>query len=190
MKTKTHAQLLCMVRAALFLALTYLLPFLTGQIPEIGAMLCPMHLPVLLCGFLCGWQWGGIVGLTAPLLRSLTLSMPPLYPTAVCMALELATYGIAAGLLYHLLPPKKPFLYPALLLSMVAGRLVWGGAMLACMGVQGKPFGIAAFLSGAVTGAIPGIVLQILLIPPIVLLLDRGRWHAHAKKPKNGGNPA
>lgn len=190
MKTETHAHLLRLVRAALFLALTYLLPFLTGQIPEIGGMLCPMHLPVLLCGFLCGWQWGGIVGFTAPLLRSLTLSMPPLYPTAVCMALELATYGIAAGLLYRLFPPKKAFLYPSLLLSMVAGRLVWGGCMLACMGLQGKSFGVAAFLSGAVTGAIPGIVLQILLIPPTVLLLDRGRWYSHAGKSKDGGNPS
>ena len=66
-----------MILAALFLALCYLLPFLTGQIPEIGSMLLPMHLPVLLCGFVCGWPYGLGVGFAAPLLRSVTLGMPP-----------------------------------------------------------------------------------------------------------------
>ncbi|MBE6629112.1 MAG: ECF transporter S component, partial [Ruminococcaceae bacterium] len=78
-----HNKTLKMVLAALFLAMAYVLPFLTGQIPEIGAMLCPMHIPVLLCGFLCGWPWGLAVGFVAPLLRSLTLGMPPLFPTAL-----------------------------------------------------------------------------------------------------------
>ena len=77
-----------MILSALCLALAYVLPFLTGQIPEIGAMLCPLHIPVLLCGFVCGPAWGAAVGFIAPLLRSLTLGMPPLFPTAVCMAVS------------------------------------------------------------------------------------------------------
>lgn len=96
-----------MILSALFLALAYVLPFLTGQIPEIGSMLCPMHLPVLLCGFLCGSIWGGAVGAIAPLFRSLTMGMPPLFPTALCMTFELATYGAIAGLMHKLHPPKK-----------------------------------------------------------------------------------
>ena len=68
-----HRKLLNMVTAALFLALTYILPFMTGQIPEIGSMLCPLHIPVLLCGFICGWPWGLAVGFIAPLFRSVTL---------------------------------------------------------------------------------------------------------------------
>ena len=62
-------KILRLVFAAMFLALAYVMPFLTGQIPEIGSMLCPMHIPVLLCGFICGWPWGLLVGLIAPLLR-------------------------------------------------------------------------------------------------------------------------
>ena len=162
-----------MALAALFLALSYIMPFLTGQIPEIGSMLCPMHIPVLLCGFFCGWQWGLAVGFTAPLLRSLTLGMPPLFPVAAAMAFELAAYGALCGLMHRALPHKKPYTYCSLLTAMVVGRLVWGCAMFVCMGLKGGSFGVSAFLAGAVTNAIPGIVLQILLVPPLVMLLER-----------------
>jgi len=162
-----------MVLAAMFLAMAYVLPFFTGQIPEIGSMLCPMHIPVLLCGFICGWPWGLAVGLIAPLLRSVILGMPPLFPTAVCMAFELATYGAMNGLFYKWLPKKKGFIYVSLISAMVVGRLVWGLSMMVCMGIKGGSFGAAAFWAGAVTNAIPGIVLQIVLIPILVMLLER-----------------
>ena len=158
--------------AALFLALAYVMPFLTGQIPEIGSMLCPMHLPVLLCGFICGWPWGLVVGLIAPIFRSLTLGMPPIFPTAVCMAFELAAYGIVAGLMHKLLPKKKPFIYCSLITAMIVGRLVWGVAMYVCMGVRGGSFTLSAFLSGAIVNAVPGIIVQIVLIPILVMVLD------------------
>lgn len=162
-----------MVLSAMFLAMAYVLPFFTGQIPEIGAMLCPMHIPVLLCGFICGWPWGLAVGLIAPLLRSAALGMPPLFPTAVCMAFELAAYGALTGLFYNRLPRKKGFIYVSLLSAMIAGRLVWGIAMMVCMGIKGGSFGTAAFLAGAVTNAIPGIILQIVLVPILVMLSER-----------------
>ena len=169
---KQHDRIVKMVLAALFLALAYVLPFLTGQIPEIGAMLCPMHLPVLLCGFLCGPIWGAVVGIVAPLFRSLTLGMPPLFPTAVCMAFELAAYGAMAGLMHRILPRKKPYIYVSLLTAMIVGRAVWGIAMYIFVGVSGKGFTLAAFLTGAVTGAIPGIITQIVLVPILVMLTD------------------
>ena len=162
-----------LVFSALFLALAYVLPFLTGQIPEIGSMLCPMHLPVLLCGFVCGLPWGLVVGATAPLFRSLTLGVPILFPNAVCMALELATYGAMAGLFYRILPRKRGYIYAALLLSMIVGRLVWGCAMLVCLGLADKAFPWPAFFAGAVTNALPGIVLQLLLVPVLVILLEK-----------------
>ena len=169
---KKHSSTFNMILAALFLALAYVMPFLTGQIPEIGAMLCPLHIPVLLCGFFCGWPWGLAVGFIAPLLRSLTLGMPPLFPTAVCMAFELATYGAITGFLHKALPRKKSCIFGSLLTAMIAGRLVWGTAMFICMGIQGGKFTFAAFLAGAITNAIPGILLQLVLIPILVMVLD------------------
>lgn len=172
---KHRNRLLKMILAALFLALAYVLPFLTGQIPEIGAMLCPLHIPVLLCGFICGWPWGLAVGFIAPLFRSLTLGMPPLFPTAVCMAFELAAYGAISGVMHRLLPRKKPYIYCSLITAMTVGRLVWGAAMFICMGINGGSFTFAAFLAGAFTNALPGIILQIVLIPILVMILDNPR---------------
>ncbi len=164
--------LIKMILSALFLALAFVMPFLTGQIPEIGKMLCPLHIPVLLCGFICGWPWGLAVGFIAPLLRSFILGMPYLFPTAVCMAFELATYGLVAGLMHKLLPHKKPYIYCSLLTSMIIGRLVWGLAMTICMGISGDSFTLSLFFTGAVTNAIPGIIVQIILIPILVMLID------------------
>ncbi len=157
-----------MVLSALFVALGYVLPFLTGQIPEIGNMLCPMHIPVLLCGFICGWQWGLAVGFMTPLLRSLTLGMPPLFPKAVCMAFELCVYGAMCGIMYKILPKKKLYIYISLIIAMLSGRAVWGVAMYIIMGISGGTFTFSAFIAGAFTNAIPGIIIQIVLIPVIV----------------------
>ena len=168
----TRNNLLKTVFAAVFLALAFVMPFLTGQIPEIGSMLCPMHIPVLLCGFVCGWPWGIAVGFIAPLLRSLTLGMPPLFPTALCMAFELAAYGAVAGIMHKILPRKKGYIYCSLLTAMLVGRVVWGLVMFVCMGVDGGSFTFSAFLAGAFTNAIPGIIAQIILIPVLVMVLD------------------
>jgi len=171
---KENNRILKMILSALFLALAYVLPYLTGQIPEIGAMLCPMHLPVLICGFVCGWHWGLAVGCIAPILRSLlTGGFPPLFPTAFCMAFELATYGAVAGIMYKILPKKKRYIYCSLITAMIVGRLVWGTTMFIFLGVSGKSFTFSAFLAGAFTNAIPGIIIQILLIPILVAVLKK-----------------
>lgn len=172
MKTTTTKTL---VLAALFLALALVLPFLTGQIPEIGSMLCPMHIPALLCGFFCGWPWGLAMGLIAPVLRSVIFGMPPMFPVAVCMSVELATYGAVSGLLYSKLPRNKVSVYISLLTAMVSGRLVWGIARFLCAGLNPSAFGMAAFWAGAVTTALPGIILQILLIPVLMTVVKPGR---------------
>lgn len=159
--------------AAMFLALALVLPFLTGQIPEVGSMLCPMHIPALLCGFLCGWPWGILMGFTAPILRSVLFSMPPMFPVAVSMAFELAVYGAVAGALYARLPRKMSSIYAALLSAMLAGRLVWGFVRLILAGFDVTKFGLAAFWAGAVTTALPGILVQLILIPVIVKVLEK-----------------
>lgn len=162
-----------MTYSALFLAIALVLPFLTGQIPEIGKSLSPMHIPVLLCGFLCGWPWGLAVGFIAPLLRSVIFGMPVMFPGAVAMAFELAVYGCVSGLLYKLLPKTKVNLYVTLIIAMIAGRVVWGIVRLILAGLSGNGFTWAMFISGAITTAIPGIILHIILIPILVMVLER-----------------
>ena len=159
--------------AAMFLALAFVMPFLIGQIPQIGSMLCPMHIPVLLCGFFCGATWGLAVGVIAPLLRSFTLGMPPMFPTAFCMAFELAAYGFVSGWLHNRLPKNKVYVYVSLLCAMLTGRLIWGMAMFCCLGFDSSKFGLSAFLTGAVLNAIPGIILQVILIPLLVIALEK-----------------
>ena len=159
--------------SAMFLALAYVLPFLTAQIPEIGAMLCPMHIPVLLCGFICGGPWGLAVGFIAPLFRSVTLGMPTLFPAAFAMAFELAVYGLVSGLLIRILPKKSVSVFIALICAMLAGRVVWGIVQFLCMGLNATKFGFAQFWAGAFVNALPGIILQLVLIPVVVTIVTK-----------------
>lgn len=166
-----------MVYSAMCLALCLVLPFLTGQIPEVGSMLLPMHLPVLLCGFLCGGSWGAVVGFTAPLLRHLLFSMPPM-PGCISMAFELAAYGLVVGLLHKKLGGGLKGIYGSLICAMIAGRLVWGAAQMVILGLNGGSFPFSAFVAGAFTSAIPGIVLQLVLVPMLVRALEKARVKA------------
>lgn len=162
-----------LILAAMFLALALALPFLTGQIPQVGSALCPMHIPVLLCGFFCGPWYALAVGLVAPLLRFALFGMPSPMPTGIAMCFELATYGFVSGLLYKLLPGKKVFTYVTLIAAMLAGRLIWGIARVILAGLAQSEFAWTAFLSGAFVNAVPGIILHILLIPILVIALKR-----------------
>ena len=170
-----------LVYASLFLALALALPFLTGHIPQIGIMLTPMHFPVLLCGYLCGWQWGAVVGFVAPLLRSVLFGMPVMYPMAVCMALELATYAAVSGVLYRSLPQKRGFLYLSLAVAMISGRMVWGLARFLCAGLDINAFGLSAFWTGAVGMSVPGILLQLLIVPALVMVAEKYSAQATVK---------
>ncbi len=159
--------------SGLFIALGMVLPFFTGQIPEIGSMLLPMHIPVLICGYVCGWQNGLLVGAILPLLRSIIFGMPPMFPKALAMAFELAVYGAMTGILYRKLPKNTLGIYISLLGSMLAGRMVWGMAAIPIYGLTGTEFGIKIFLAGAFMEAIPGIVLQLILVPLVVMGLGK-----------------
>jgi len=163
-----------LVLSAMFLAIGMVLPFLTGQIPEIGQMLLPLHIPVLLCGLVCGWQYGGIVGFIMPLLRYMIFGAPPIYPAGVAMAFELAAYGVIVGFVYgHSRWKCLISLYRSLLAAMVGGRLVWGIARVVMSGVASQAFTWQMFLSGALLTAIPGIILQLVFIPAVMVALDR-----------------
>ncbi len=160
--------------AAMFLAVGLVLPFLTGQIPQIGNMLLPMHIPVFLCGLICGWQYGGVVGLILPLLRYAFFGMPPLFPTGIAMSFELLTYGLVAGLLYGLSRWQCVIaLYRSLIAAMLAGRVVWGVVETFLLGVWGDGFTWQMFMAGAFLNAIPGIIVQLILIPAVMVALNR-----------------
>jgi len=171
--TKNKTRILRLVLAAFFLALAEVLPFLTGQIPQIGRMLCPLHFPVLLCGFFCGPLYGLAVGIIAPLLRSLLFGMPVFFPGAVIYAFELGAYGLLSGVLYALLPKKIPYIYVSLIGAMLGGRVVYGIVKFLLLRFTGTVFTWEMFVAGAFAEAIPGILAQIILIPLLVMTLKR-----------------
>ena len=168
---KRSIQNLCL--SAVCLALCMVLPFLTGQIPQIGNALSPMHIPVLMCGLICGWQYGLAVGFAAPLLRFLLFGMPPIMPAGLAMMFELAAYGAFSGLLLQFLPKKLYCLYASLIGAMLGGRIVWGIARFVLGQIVGPAFTFPLFVSGAFVSAVPGIVCHILLIPPVVIGVRR-----------------
>ena len=164
-----------LVLAGLFLGLGLLMPFLTGQIPSVGSRLLPMHIPVLLAGFVLGGPLGLVVGLVTPLLRSVLFGMPPAFPTATVMSFELGAYGYLAGVLYRTLPKKSVSIYASLVLAMIGGRIVWGLVSSVVLGLSGTPFTWQMFTAGALVNATPGIILQIIIIPAIVFALRRAK---------------
>lgn len=182
MKNSTKNKLKNLCLAAMFLALGLVLPLLTGQLPQIGSMLLPMHIPVLICGLVCGWQYGFFVGLVLPLLRMSIFGMPP-FITALAMTFELATYGLVAGLIYGASRWQcLRALYRSLIAAMIAGRAVWGLAMLVITGVTADTFTLNIFLSSAILNAIPGIILQLVLIPVLMLALDKAGLYRFRRK--------
>lgn len=160
--------------SAVAIALGLVLPFFTGQIPQIGSMLLPMHLPVFICGMVCGGAWGGCVGFVLPLLRYALFGMPVIFPQGIAMACELAVYGIVAGLLYQKAATKGyTAIYRGLICGMVAGRLVWGVVFAWLCGMTAQAFTLQMFLLAAFVRAIPGIILQLVLVPMLVYRIRR-----------------
>ena len=175
MKTNPRSTTRSLVLAALFLALAFVLPMVTGHVPQVGNMLCPMHFPILLCGFVLGGPCGLAVGFIAPLVRSVLFGMPPMFPIAISMAFELAAYGLASGVLWRKVKHTVPMMYASLVTAMVAGRLVWGAVRFVLAGLTGSSFPFSAFLSGALLTAVPGIVAQLVLIPLILVALQKAK---------------
>ena len=160
--------------SAMFIAIGIVLPMITGNIQQIGSMLLPMHIPVFLCGLICGWQYGLVVGAVLPLMRSVLFGMPPIYPVAIAMTFELATYGAVSGILYNRSKWQCIIaLYRSIIAAMLAGRIVWGIAEVILLGVSGNTFTWSAFMAGAFFNAIPGIIVQLTLIPALMVALNK-----------------
>lgn len=183
-KAKTTVRNLTL--SAMFLAIGMLLPLLTGQIQQIGNMLLPMHIPVFLCTLICGWRYGVPMAFILPLFRSLVFTMPPIFPTAISMAFELATYAFVAGFLYE----KSRWqcvkaLYRCILAAMIAGRAVWGIVQAVLLGVSGNALTLKAFVTSAFLNAWPGIILQLVFIPAVMVALDRAKLVPFTKTRKS-----
>ncbi|MBO4594721.1 MAG: ECF transporter S component [Clostridia bacterium] len=172
-KTSGRVRLKKIVYSAVFLSLAMVLPFFTGQMQIFGKSLSLMHVPVFLCGMICGGGWGMLVGFIAPTLRSLIFGMPPLYPNAVVMSFELCAYGAVSGFLYGLLYKKKGGIFISLIAAMLIGRLVWGLASLIFWSFAGKTFTFYLFIKGAFIDAFVGIILHLIIVPAIVKALEK-----------------
>ena len=182
---KKRNDLQCLLISAVLLAIGLVLPFLTGQIPSIGQAISPLHIPALICGLCCGWKWGLGLGLLLPVMRGLVFGMPPFPAVALPMAFELGAYGLFAGILYPLLLKafKKenhlPALLASLVISMILGRIVGGTAkaLLLAVGIIGSksPYTFAAFLASYFTSTAVGAAIHIVLIPAVVLALEKAK---------------
>ena len=161
---------------AVLIAMGIVLPFLTGQIPEVGSALSPLHIPALLAGFTVGPVWGAVCAVVIPVLRSAIFNMPPMFPMAVTMAFEMAAYALVGGILNRALPKKAGYLYLSQITAMLTGRIVYG--ILFALFTLNNPsihYTFTAFILGCFADALPGIILHLVIVPPIVIALRKAR---------------
>lgn len=177
MAKRRISDLRCVIYSAVLLALALVLPLITGNIPIVGKTLSPMHFPVLLAGFAAGPFWGAAVGFLAPLLRNLIFGMPaPIYPKALRMAFELCGYGFFSGFFYSYLPKKTYGIYLSLISAMCFGRLCYGLSwFIFSLFDPANEFYLDAVIAATVSSTAFGMLFQILLIPPIVLALQKAQ---------------
>lgn len=158
-----------LVWAALFLAIGIIIPYIFHITALPGQVFLPMHIPVLLCGVILGKKYGIMSGVLLPFINSALLGMPPIYPTAIAMAFELATYGLTLGLLYK---DKKYNIFISLIVTMLIGRIISGIINYVLLTVGGSGFVFWAFITTTFVKAIPGIIIQLILIPTILRQLE------------------
>lgn len=155
---------------AVCIALCYVIPLMFHGIQNAGSIFCPMHIPVFICGLICGWQYGLLCGIAGPALSSALSSMPPV-AILPSMMVELAAYGTAAGLMMKLVRTKSTYadLYISLIVAIVCGRVLAGLAK-ALIFARGS-YSMSAWIAGSVVTSWPGTVIQLVFIPTIVFAL-------------------
>lgn len=155
---------------AVCIALCYVVPLLFHGVQNAGRVFLPMHLPVFLCGLICGWQYGLLCGLAGPALSSLLTSMPPaaILPS---MMLELAVYGCVSGLMMRFIRTKNTYadLYISLIAALLCGRVVAG--LLQALIFSKGAYSMTAWVSGYVVTSWPGTLIQLVLLPSVVFAL-------------------
>lgn len=181
----TNITKLCL--ASMFVALGWLMPFLSGQNTQMGNMLCLMHIPILVGGFLLGAKYGFVIGAVTPLTRFLLFGRPAIYPTALCMAFELAAYGMISGLLFGVLKKQQRIhevaaIYISLIAAMLGGRVIWGVSRAVCGVISQSAFTWKMFLTAGFVTAVPGMLIQLLLIPAMILTINKVMAHDTIQK--------
>ena len=172
-----------LIFSAFFLALGFILPMLIGQIPTIGKMLLPMHIPVFLCAMICDFKYGALIGFILPLLRSLLFSVPVMYPTAIAVAFEMAIYGLVAGLIFGAIKKKNIIsIYASMLPAMILGRIIRCLAEIILLNLKGNAFVWKTFATTTILNSTPGIILQLILIPAVILALKKTKIFDNTKK--------
>lgn len=162
-----------LVFTAVCAALCLVLPMAFHAIPNAGQVMLPMHIPVLLCGLVCGWPYGLVCGLLGPFLSSVITAMPPaaMLPS---MLVECAVYGFVSGVLMKYVRTGRSAadLYISLISAMVAGRIAAGFAKAWIFTPGISPF---AWVTTSLVTGIPGVVLQLAVLPLVVSALSRAR---------------
>lgn len=173
MRAKDSIKIKRLTLAAVCVALCVVLPIAFHSIPNAGSVLLPMHIPVLICGMICGWPYGFLCGLMGPLLSSLLTGMPGV-AYLPSMMVECATYGLVSGLMLRWVRTGKLYgdLYVALVTAMIAGRVVAGiaKALIFTPGLA-----LSAWITSNFITALPGIILQLVFLPTVVLALMKAR---------------
>jgi LytS/YehU family sensor histidine kinase len=163
------------LHGAFFLALAVVTPQLFHLTGIGGTVFLPMHIPVILAGMLVCPVIGLYVGIIAPIISHLLTGMPPISPPILpLMVVELGVYGFTAGLLHRIL---RKNIYLSLILAMIAGRCTLGTAAFVMMRFFGFNIDPVIYVKGAVATGIPGIILQLILIPVLVFMIERGTVH-------------
>lgn len=155
--------------AGFFIGLGLTIPIIFHSL-AIGPVFLPMHLPILLGGFMLSPFYAFLVGAITPLLSNLLTGMPPFFPTAIQMTFELAVYGLSISYFYQRFHKS---LFFSLLSGMLAGRIIAGIVnYLLLTGFLNKAFSIKIFLTASFVTSIPGIILQLILIPLLIKITE------------------
>ncbi|MBQ1223034.1 MAG: ECF transporter S component [Clostridia bacterium] len=169
-----------LVLAAVCLSLCWVLPFFTGNNYQLGNMLSLMHIPAILCGFICGGPLGAVVGFIAPITRHFLFQGPPLQ-TALAMMFELSAYGLVSGLLYAKLPKKIGWLYIDLVAAILAGRIIGSAVKFIIAGISHTTLGFGEVMTAMMVTTLPGTAIQLVIIPIIVIALRKAGLFANEK---------
>lgn len=172
MKKMTYLNKL--IITAVCAALCVVLPAALHAIPNAGTLFSPMHIPVLLCGLVCGAPFGLLCGLVGPLLSSVLTGMPgaAYLPT---MMVELALYGLISGVLLYVIHSGRLLIdvYASLLGAMLAGRVITG--ILRALIFASGTYSFEAWATGYFVSSLPGIIIQLILIPVLYMALVRAK---------------